>query len=397
MRGGTVLISGAGIAGPTAAYWLREHGFTPTLVERAPAPRRGGYMIDFWGVGYDVAERMGLLPVLHRDGYRITEVRLVNARGARVAWFDAAAFRRATNDRFVSILRGDLAHRLYELIDGRVETMFGDAITDLAPDANGVTVGFAHAPPRQFDIVIGADGLHSTVRVLALGPDVHAERELGYYTAAFSVDGYEPRDEGAYVSYATKGRQVARYALRDGRTAFFLVFASDEPQAVEPHDVERQRDVLRRVFAGAGWECDAILDASRRADDLYFDAVAQTQLRSWSRGRVVLVGDAAYCPSLLAGQGAAFAIAGAYLLAGALASAADHESAFAAYQRVFQPFVEAKQRAARRFGGWFAPRTELGVLLRNLATNLARAPLVGDWLLARSFADRIALPSLRAS
>jgi 2-polyprenyl-6-methoxyphenol hydroxylase-like FAD-dependent oxidoreductase len=395
----TVLISGAGIAGPTLAYWLLRHGYAPVLVERAPALRTGGYMIDFWGVGYDVAERMGLLPALRGDGYRLEEVRLVDETGRRVAGFDASVFEAASDGRYLSILRSDLARRIYELVDGHVETIFGDGIAALHEDAAGVEVTFEHAPPRRFDLVVGADGLHSAVRALAFGDGPagdrdRAERYLGYEVAAFSVDDYPHRDEGAYVSYALPGRQAARYALRGGRSAFLLVLARDEPLAADHHDVAAQQALLRARFAGAGWECDEILAATERTEDFYFDAVAQTRLAHWSRGRVVLVGDAAYCPSLLAGQGSALAMAGAHVLAHALAAAGgDHAAAFAAYERRFKPFVDDKQRAAERFAGWFAPRTRLGVWVRAVATNLLGMPLVGERIAARSFGDRFELPA----
>jgi 2-polyprenyl-6-methoxyphenol hydroxylase-like FAD-dependent oxidoreductase len=386
----TVLISGAGIAGPTLAYWLLHHGFEPTLLERAPAPRTGGYMIDLWGVGYDVAEGMGLLSQFLRDGYRVREVRLVNGSGKRVAGFDADVLRAVSEGRFLSLLRGDLAGRLYQLVADRVETIFGDSIASLEQDADGVTVSFEHAPARRFDLVVGADGLRSRVRNLVF-PEAR-ERYLGYYAAAFCAQGYPRRDVGAYVSYSVPERQVARYALRDGRSAFFFIFAQDQPLAIEDHDSTTQRDVLWRRFVGAGWESREILMAMTREDDLYFDAVAQIQLSSWSRGRVALVGDAAYGPSLLAGQGAALAMAGACTLAHALGeSAGDHAVAFARYERRFKPFADAKQRRAERLGWWFAPRTRLGVELRNVLTRLMSLPEVARLVLAPSPGDRYQL------
>ena len=397
MQNQSVLISGAGIAGPTLAYWLFQDGFDPTLVESAPALRTGGYMIDFWGVGYDVADRMGLLPALDRVGYRIRELKIVDATGRRIAGLDVSAFQSATHGRLVSLLRGDLAQQIYEPIASKVETIFGDSITSIVEDEHDALVTFEHAPARHVDLVVGADGLHSTVRRLAFeGANAH-EMRLGYYTAAFTADAYPHRDEGAYVSFCVPGRQVARYALRDGRSAFFFVFAQ-EGDAVEHDDESAQRAALHRTFAGIGWETDAILTALDAATDFYFDVVAQIRLDTWSRGRVVLLGDAAYCPSLLAGQGAALAMAGAYVLARELSiSRGNYRSAFAAYQRQFKPFMDVKQRTVTGYRSWFAPRTAAGVWLRNQAVRFLALPGLGNFLLGRSFGDRFTLDGGRST
>lgn len=394
MQNRNVIISGAGIAGPTLAYWLRRHGFSPTIVERAPAPRTGGYMIDFWGVGYDVAEQMDLLPTLRRVGYRLDELCIVDHRGRRIAGFHVDALQSATKGRYLSMMRSDLAHALYALVAKDVEFIFGDSIARLDEDDAGVTVTFEHHPPRRFDLVVGADGLHSVVRTLTFGPEARFEKYLGYYTAAFSAPGYPHRDEGAYVSYAVPKRQLARYALRENRSAFFMIFAQDQVLGLGHDDVAAQRRILRETFSGIGWEADEILAAMESADDLYFDAVAQTRLSSWSRGRVALLGDAAYCPSLLAGQGSALAMAGAQVLAHELAAAnGDHRAAFAAYERRFKPFIDAKQKSAERFGGWFAPRTRFALTLRNLATKALAFPWIGDRLVVRSLGDQFELPA----
>lgn len=312
----TVLISGIGIAGPTLAYWLSVYGIDSVLVERAPQLRTGGYIIDFWGSGFDVAERMGLLLDIRREGYNVKELRLINSRGRHVGGFDVDIFRTAAGGRYVSIPRSALARIIYRKIEGRCETIFGDSITAIQQKADGVQVAFEHAAPRRFDAVVGADGLHSIVRKLMFGNEDRFEKFLGYSVAAFEAADYPLRDEDIFISYSVPGKQVGRFTMRDNRTLFLFVFAGEAGNRIDPGDVQSQKKSLRSLYGNLGWECPQILAALESCDDLYFDSVSQIRMDKWSQGRVGLVGDAAFCPSLLAGQGSALSMLAAYVLAG---------------------------------------------------------------------------------
>ncbi len=388
-----IAISGAGVAGPTLAYWLLRAGHEPVLIERAPSFRTGGYMIDFWGVGYSVAERMGILEGVRGAGYQLEEVRMVDASGQRVSGFSASVFRKLTGDRFTSLPRGDLAQQIYAAIDGRVEAIFDNSITALHTRDDALHVELERGPARRFDLVIGADGLHSRVRELCFGPERDFEKRLGYHVAAFDLEGYEPRDGMVYVSYAKPGLQVARFAMRGDRTMFLFVFADELIGGEEPADAEARTALLQRVFGGAGWECPAILTAMREHPDIYFDRVSQIRMNAWAKDRVLLIGDAAGCVSLLAGEGTGLAMTEAYVLAGELArSGADYAAAFRQYEARLRPFLEGKQKSAAKFAAAFAPKTRLGLWARNQATKLLSIPTLAEYLIGRDIRDDFELP-----
>jgi 2-polyprenyl-6-methoxyphenol hydroxylase-like FAD-dependent oxidoreductase len=393
-----VLISGAGIAGPTLAYWLARYGLEPTIVEKAPHLRTTGYVIDFWGAGFDVADRMGLVPGLMQRGYQVQEVRVVNRSGRRVAGFPAQTFARATRGRFTSLPRGELAASLCAALAGNVEIIFGESIAGIQEFDKGVHVNFGNGAVRDFDIVVGADGLHSRVRALAFGPQEAFETYLGYKVAAFQAHEYTPRDELRYVMYTEVGQQVARFALRYDRTMFLFIFADESFDRGEGGDVQAQKALLKQRFGHSGWECPRILELLDSTESLYFDRVSQIRMNGstpggWSKGRITLVGDAAFCVSFLAGQGSALAMVAAYILGGELHRArGDYGRAFARYEQIFGAFVLKKQKAALRFAGAFAPKTEWGLFVRNQVMNLMRIPWVADLVVNRDITDKISLP-----
>lgn len=391
-----VLISGMGIAGPALAYWLQAGGFKPTLVERAPALRTGGYVIDFWGLGYDLAERMGLLPDIDRVGYHMREVRMVDRAGRGVSGFGTAVFEELTGGRYITLGRSDLARLIFDKIKDESEVLFGDEIVALEKHENGVRTRLRRGGDRSFDLVIGADGLHSAVRRLAFGPQDRFEKRLGYMVAAFEARGYRPRDEKVYIVYSEPGRQLARFALHGDRTLFLFVFTEGAEGSPDVATLGQQKKALRERFAGGGWESAAILDQLDRTDDLYFDRVSQIVMDRWWSGRIGLIGDAAFCISLLGGQGAALAMVAAYLLAGELAGCGGRfEIAFRNYESLLRDYIGSKQRGAERFAGFFAPRTRLKLLLRDYAIKTFRIPGVARYAIGGEIADKLQLPEYR--
>jgi 2-polyprenyl-6-methoxyphenol hydroxylase-like FAD-dependent oxidoreductase len=389
-----IIINGVGIAGPTLAYWLRKAGHEVLLVEAAPHLRTGGYVIDFGLVGYDIAEKMGLIPRLRELGYRVRETRFVDRQGRTNASLLTDSLARLTHDRYVSLRRSDLAATIYDALDGTVETIFGDSVARIEEARAGVRVSFDHAPPREANLVIGADGLHSRVRELVFGPDAGVEVSLGYQAAAFEVEGYRPRDELVYVGYGVPGRQVFRFSMREDKTLVLFVFRNEYlPDASPTNNVERKA-VLTQVFADVGWECPRILADMAGVRDIYFDRVSQIRLDRWTKGRTALVGDAAACVSLLAGQGSILAMAEAFVLAGELRNCgSDYGAAFTRYEQRLMPWLKRKQKSAAKFASGFAPRTGLGIAFRTLVTRLmVRLPFVVEFFIGREMRDQVQLP-----
>ena len=391
MSNRTVLISGAGIAGPTLAFWLQRAGFTPTLTERAPALRTGGYVIDFWGLGYDIAERMGLEGNINRVGYHVREMRIVDDRGKCVAGFGTKVFGDLTDGRYVTVGRSDLSRLVFERIKDTTEVIFDDEIVGLQEQPDCMQVQFSRTPPRRFDLVIGADGLHSDVRRLAFGPQHQFEKHLGYVVAAFEVRGYRPRDEKIYLMYGRPGYMLGRFTLHNDRTLFLFVFAADSDSL--PATLDGQKAMLLDRYGDGKWECPRILDELDRTEELYFDRVSQIRMKSWSRGRVALVGDAAFCVSLTAGQGSALAMVSAYVLAGELASAGGrHDEAFGNYELFLRSYILKKQGGAERFAAALAPKTRWGLLFRNQVTKAFAIPGLARLTLGGDIIDALRLP-----
>ncbi|MEU3601406.1 FAD-dependent monooxygenase [Streptomyces sp. NPDC006798] len=373
-----ILISGAGITGPALAYWLTRYGHAVTVVEKAGAPRGGGYPVDVRGTALEVVRRMGLLPRLreaHIDSRRFT---FLDGDGEVVAAVDPYALGGGVAGRDLEIRRGDLAEALYAAVRDDADLRFDDTIDTLDQSAHGVDITFRRGGGRTFDLVIGADGLHSRTRELVFGPEERFHRYLGYCFAGFTL----PNTFGLsheIVMWNSPGRAAALYAVADdGDVHAFLNFARPRPPFDAFRDPAAWLDPVAEVFAGAGWEVPGLIGAMGEAGDLFADTVAQIRLPRWSSGRVALVGDAAYAPSFLTGQGTSLALVGAYMLAGCLAGAADPAEAFAAYERRTRPFVTANQDLIGDGDAVLFPTTAGGLRRRNeMLRALRTAPAAG--------------------
>ena len=386
-----VAINGMGIAGPTLAYWLRRSGHDPVLFEKAPAVRSGGYIIDFWGLGYEIAERMGVISSLREHSYQMQRLRMVDRDGREEAHMDLAPLYEAHRGRFISVPRADLASALAGACQG-IPAHFNVSISAIVQDGVDSIVTLSDGRQDRFDLVVGADGLHSQVRALAFGPEAQFERFLDCYVAAFRVRGYPHRDELTFVSHTVRGRQASRVSLRDDETLVMLVcraefLGGDRAWHGDP------RPAIRHAYGDMGWEVAGLLDAMDGSEDLYFDRVSQIHLPHWSADRVALVGDAAACPSLLAGEGSGLGMLEAYVLAGELHRAhSDCALALAAYESRLRAFVSSKQKGARWFRGFFAPQTILGLMMRKLGIRAFALPLLAKPFWARSLRDDFTLP-----
>lgn len=348
----TVLISGSSIAGPALAYWLQEYGFKPTVVERTAAPRAGGQAIDIRGVALEVCNRMGILDRARAMRTQMTGMSVLDADGTEVWRSEEMTFSggRFDNDD-VELLRDDLSKLLLDKVGSDVEIVYGDSIVALEHRDRGLEVTFHSGARRSFDLLVGADGIHSNVRALAFGDESQFLRPLGIGLAVFSTPNVLNLDnwqiayreaEAGYVVYPARDNTELRVGMG------FAAQMTDEQRG----SVERQKAFVAERCAHLRWEIPRLLDLMRDAEDFYFGAMAQVQMHCWSKGRVALVGDAAYCPTPMSGQGTSLALVGAYILAKELGSEApDHETTFRRYEARMRPFVGLNQALAMRDRG----------------------------------------------
>ena len=375
MNNKNILISGAGIAGTTLALWLKKFGFNPTIIEMAPALREGGYAIDFMGAGYDVAEKMGIIPALKQVDINFSKLVFVDSNNKEKGSMNYQKIKDFLNGRAFTLLRSDLAKMIYQSLDKDVEIIFGDTITNIAQNENEVSVTFQSGTTRNFDLLVGADGLHSKVRSLVFGNETQFEKYFGYYTSSYTIDDFSLGNR-TFSMYNVPYKQVAVYSKSGNQTTTFFIFTSPEKLSYPYHDIGKQKQILKTEFENSGWMCPQLLSRIDSTTDFYFDSISQIKMDSWYKGRITLVGDAGYCPSLLSGKGSTLAMVGAYILAGELKQAnGDYKAAFKQYEVIFKPFMDKKQKAAQFFAKSFVPKSNFGIWLRNVTFKLMSSSL----------------------
>jgi 2-polyprenyl-6-methoxyphenol hydroxylase-like FAD-dependent oxidoreductase len=359
------LISGAGIAGATAAYWLAKAGFQVTVVEQARDLRSSGSPVDVRGPAVEVAERMGVMARIRAADTCVRDMVFVNSRGRVVSRVNMRTTWAKSGD--VELSRGELAAILRDAVPDEVEVQFGNSVTALIQDADGVTAEFASGPAGRFEVVIGADGAHSGVRALAFGPEADYLKHLGVYIATLPLDGETGTD---LVLYNTPGRAVAIHPAGGHPGAAFMFRAPQIPE-FDHRDVDQHKRLLCDAYAGVGWRVPELLERVRAADDLYFDSVSRISVPTWSRGRIGLVGDAASCVSLF-GDGSSLAMTGAFTLADSLTG--DVPAGLRSYETRHRPQRASKENSVAYATRLLIPATSAGIAVRNVAMHLM--PLV---------------------
>lgn len=358
-----VLVSGASIAGPTLAYWLSRNGFDVTVVERSPALRKaGGHAVDLFKPAMEIVEKMGVPPDVEAKATGTDVIEAYREGRDRRYVIEIGRLMSAVSDRHVEIMRDDLSQILYDACRDQVDFRFGESITQIAEDAAGVDVAFESGASERFDLVIGADGLHSNVRRLVFGPESDFATWIGAYLAVASVPNYlDLRDRT--VMTCGVDRMAGLYSdaqMGDARAIF--MFRPRHQLDYDYHDADAQKLLLRKVFDGFGPHVSRLLDEAEGADAFYLDSITQLRMDSWSRGRVSLVGDAGYCPGPAVGGSTSLAVVGAYALAGELAVAdGDHTRAFATYEKAMADYVIRSREFAIGAAKRLLPSSRWGV------------------------------------
>lgn len=368
MQNKRVLISGAGVAGLTLAYFLKKSGFEPVIIERAGALRDNGYMIDFFSSGVSVSAKMGISTELASRDVGSNRIIQTTEKGKRNLMLNMDALRTNLKGKLFNFLRTDLVDMLYQKVSSETEIRFGTTLQSITQNDDGVTVVYENGASEQFDLLIGADGFNSNVRQKLYAESEVERKYLGYYVCAFNHTVPLNLAKTEVSSMICPKKQVVSYSSAESSTSLF-VFAS--PQRKKLTDKEKI-DILKNEFSGFVTPVPEIIEQGSHKENLFFDQVSQIRTKSaWHKGRIVLIGDAAYCITLLSGQGASMAMTGAYVLAEKLKQYPDdHLKAFSEFEKDLRPKVEEMQKKAVKNAATYLPSNRFSLLLRN-----ALAPL----------------------
>lgn len=375
------VIVGAGIAGLGAALRLRRAGWQPVVVERTPTRRSSGYAVTFGGIGYDAAERMGVLPELEQRHITPDDMTYVRPDGTTRFTVPGETVRALLGRRALNLLRGDIEDVLYRAVHDDADIRFATTVTAIEQNAHGVEVALSDGSAETADLLIGADGLHSHTRSLVFGPERDHLLDLDHVVGVFMLDRRpESLAAGATASLTSQGRTVAVISLGGDRAAAFFGFRTDD---VARDLAAGPQATLPRVFGDLGWHVPDLLTRLRTAESVYYDTLSQVVLDRWSRGRVVLLGDAAWCVTLFAGYGSSLAVGGADLLGTALEQQADITTALTRWEAELRPEAMRKQKLGRRVKGLYAPADPFRLWLRDLPLRTAALPPVSRLLKRR--------------
>lgn len=386
-----ILITGASVAGNTSAWWLGRYGFDVTVVERSPEFRDGGQNIDIRGVGREVLHRMGLeqMAIDHGTGEEGTV--WIDEQGGEVAKFVTSELGSDGPTAEMEILRGDLARLLYEPARERATFRFGDSIDRIEDGADAASVTFTSGETEHYDAVVIAEGVGSSTRELVF-PQENVPRWMDLTTAYFTIPRQADDDRMWRWYHATDGRSISLRPDTHGTTRAMLTL-QQPPNGEQEWSVERQKAYLHERFLDAGWEAHRVLAAMEETKDFYFDVLRQVRMKRWSKGRVVLTGDAAWCATPLAGIGATLAVTGGYVLASELMCSSDIGQSFSAYEEAMRPMIEKGQGVPKIAPRLMNPHTRLGINLLHSVLDIASMPAIRG-LATKLFANEPKTPDL---
>ena len=385
-----ILISGAGISGLTLAWWLKKYGFKPTIIDKAPSRRLGGYIINFWGLGYDVLEKMNFIGEAKQYHIDLKKFMFVNRHGKKIGAINISKLRKIIDFRHFNFLRSDLEEILYNAIKDTIDIHFNKSIQKMKETNEKVDVLFDDGDTDSYDLVIGADGIHSNTRKFLFGSENNYEHFLGYSVASYTIDDFLDNEKMFYM-YGVPNKQAGIYSILNNKLVT-LFFWKSKRENYHSLDILTKKQILIDEFKNIGWITNDLLDKMKETADFYLDSINQIKLEQWYKGRVVLVGDACQCVSLVTGQGSALGMAGSYILAGELnCSRKDYRKAFENYQNKLYPEVIRKQKMAQRFIKSLVPKRKTSIWFNNKISNLMLVPVISKWFIKKFLMENVEL------